>query len=80
MKVKPLMMSTDLTKDGLDINTAQGLIEILLEYGMYYEARKLMERYGYTIVPAGKMFKFIVHELTASVNKESFSAAIVNYS
>ena len=39
---------------------------------MYYEARELMERYGYTIVPAGKMFKFIVHELTASVNKESY--------
>ena len=70
---------SDLIKDGLDINTAQGLIEILLEYGMYYEARELMERYGYTIVPAGKMFKFIVHELTASVNKESYKDILCEY-
>ena len=69
---------SDLIKDGLDINTAQGLIEILLEYGMYYEARELMERYGYTIVPAG-MFKFIVHELTASVNKESYKDILCEY-
>ena len=70
---------SDLIKDGLDINTAQGLIEILLEYGMYYEARELMERYGYTIVPAGKMFKFIVHELNASVNKESYKDILCEY-
>ena len=70
---------SDLIKDGLHINTAQGLIEILLEYGMYYEARELMERYGYTIVPAGKMFKFIVHELTASVNKESYKDILCEY-
>ena len=46
---------------------------------MYYEARELMERYGYTTVPAGKMFKFIVHELICLVNIWCYKDILCEY-
>ncbi len=39
----------------LSIKDSAGLIEILLDYGMYYEARQLIDHYGYMYVSAPKL-------------------------
>ena len=55
------------------------LIELLLDYGMYYEAKQLIERYGYAYVSADRLFKFMVHEIDASMNSEEYKTVITEY-
>lgn len=63
----------------LSIKDSAGLIEILLDYGMYYEARQLIDHYGYMYVSAPKLFMFMVHELEASGNTEEYKNIITEH-
>lgn len=54
-------------------------MKILIDYGMYYEARQLIDKYGYADVDATKLFMFMVHELEASVNEEEYKNKISEY-
>lgn len=68
-----------LITENLDITTASKLIELLLDYGMYYEARSLIEKYGFIYVSKDRLFKFMVHELDASMNTEEYKNIITEY-
>lgn len=63
----------------LSVRDSACLVKILIDYGMYYEARQLIDKYGYADVDATKLFMFMVHELEASVNEEEYKNKISEY-
>ena len=69
----------ELDTHSITMKEGAGLIEILLDYGMYYEARQLIERFGYISVSPASLFKFMVHELEASSTKENYKDCITEY-
>lgn len=40
----------------LSVRDSACLVKILIDYGMYYEARQLIDKYGYADVDATKLF------------------------
>lgn len=63
----------------LSVRDSACLVKILIDYGMYYETRQLIDKYGYADVDATKLFMFMVHELDASVNEEEYKNKISEY-
>lgn len=69
----------EIDKYNLSVKDSASLIEILIGCGMYYEARQLIDRYGYIYVSESKLFMFMVHELEVSVNEEEYKDKIAEY-